>query len=77
MARSILELSREIQGLSRSEKEGLLGALVADLSFASDPEVDAAWLRESQRRGAEIDEGRIKCVPAADVFKRLDASLKK
>jgi hypothetical protein len=48
-----------------------------ELDTAADPEVDALWLNEAQRRAQEIDEGLVQCVPAEDVFRRLESSLKK
>ncbi|HEY6457759.1 MAG TPA: addiction module protein [Steroidobacteraceae bacterium] len=77
MARSVQEIRQEIQKLSLVEKEDLLRALVIELDVAADPEIDALWLDEAQRRGQEIDEGLVQCVPAEDVFKRLESTLKK
>jgi len=77
MARSVQEIQQEIQKLSLVEKEGILRALVIELDMAADFEIDALWLAEAQRRGQEIDEGLVECVPAEDVFKRLESTLKK
>jgi putative addiction module component (TIGR02574 family) len=77
MARSVQEIQQEIQKLSLVEKEDLLRALVIELDMAADPEIDASWIDEAQRRGHEIDEGLVQCVPAEDVFKRLESTLKK
>jgi len=38
---------------------------------------DAAWLEEVKRRGQEIDAGQVELVPADQVFRKLEASLKK
>jgi Putative addiction module component len=77
MTRSVHEIQHEIQALSLVEKERLLRALVLELDVAADPKIDALWLDEARRRGQEIDEGLVKCVPAEDVFKRLESTLKK
>jgi putative addiction module component (TIGR02574 family) len=77
MARPIEKIVEEIHALSTSEKEELLRALIVELDTASDPEVDAAWLEEAQRRGKEIDDGTVQCVPASEVFERLRSALKK
>jgi hypothetical protein len=77
MARSVQEIQQDIQQLSTAEKEGLLRALVVELDAAADPEIDALWLDEAQRRGREIDEGLVECLAAEDVFRRLESSLKK
>jgi putative addiction module component (TIGR02574 family) len=77
MARPLQQIQDEIRALSTSDKETLLRALWEDLDGPPDPDVDAAWLDEAQRRDAELDSGSVESVPAADVFERLRTSLKK
>lgn len=77
MARSLHQLQEEIRTLSTSDKEALLRALWEDLDGPADPHVDAAWLEEARRRDAELDAGAVDSIPAADVFKKLKATLKK
>jgi len=77
MARPLQRIQEEIRGLSTSDKEALLLALWEDLDGPAEPGVDAAWLEEARRRDAELDSGAVESVPAADVFERLRASLKK
>jgi hypothetical protein len=48
-----------------------------ELDGPPDPDVDAAWLEEARRRDKEIEEGRVELLPADEVFKRFEASLKK
>jgi len=40
-----------------------------------DPDVESAWLKEVERRAGEIESGQVKCVPAEEVFRQLDALL--
>jgi putative addiction module component (TIGR02574 family) len=77
MARSLRQIQEEIRELSASEKEALVRVLLDDLDEPTDPAIDAAWLAESQRRSKEIDDGTVSCVPAEDVFRRIEASLRK
>jgi len=77
MARAISIIEQEIRALSSSEKEELLRVLLEELDGPSDPGVDAAWLEESQRRSREIDAGTVQCVPADEVFAKVDALLKR
>jgi putative addiction module component (TIGR02574 family) len=77
MARSLAKIHEEIRELSVPEKETLLRLLWEELDGPSDPEVDAAWLEEVQRRSRELDEGLVQAIPAEDVFAELEASLKK
>jgi putative addiction module component (TIGR02574 family) len=77
MSRAVEKIVEEIHSLSASEKEELLHALIVELDSGHDPEIDAAWLAEAQRRGQEIDDGTVECVPASEVFERLRSALKK
>jgi putative addiction module component (TIGR02574 family) len=77
MARRIAQIEEEIRALSISDKELLMRTLWEELDGPPDPNVDAAWLEETRRRDTEIDEGVVELLPADEVFKRLEASLKK
>jgi len=77
MARPLRQIQEEIRGLSVSEKEALVRVLLDDLDEPSDPAIDAAWLAEAQRRSREIDEGTVQPIPADDVFRRIEESLRK
>jgi len=77
MGLSVSEIRDEIRALSDSDKEALLRELLEELDGPGDPDVDAAWLAEAQRRSAEIDAGIVQCVPAEEVFARLEKMLKR
>ena len=77
MARPLETIHEEIRELSVSDKETLLRLLWEELDGPSDPAVDAAWLEEVQRRSRELDEGLVECIPAEEVFARLEALIKK
>ncbi|MGC2461040.1 MAG: addiction module protein [Steroidobacteraceae bacterium] len=77
MARAISIIEQEIRALSSSDKEQLLHVLLEEFDGQSDADADAAWLEESQRRSPEIDAGTVKCVPADEVFTKVDALLKR
>jgi putative addiction module component (TIGR02574 family) len=77
MARPLASLQDEIRALSTPEKEALLRVLWEELDGPADRDVDAAWLAEAQRRDQELDDGRVRSVPAEEVFDRLEATLKK
>jgi len=47
------------------------------LDGPSDPDVEAAWLEEVRRRGQQIDAGQVELIPADQVFRKPEASLKK
>jgi putative addiction module component (TIGR02574 family) len=75
MARPISVIEQEIRGLSASEQESLLRALLEELDGPTDVDAEAAWLKEAQRRSAELDSGSVTCVPGEDVFVEIDRRL--
>lgn len=77
MARRIASIEQEIRSLSVSDKEELLRVLLEELDGPSDAGVDKAWLTEAQRRSDEIAAGLVSCVPAEEVFKKIDKLLEK
>jgi putative addiction module component (TIGR02574 family) len=77
MARPLEEIREEIRALSTSDKEELLRSLWEELDGPMDPDVEAAWLEEIQRRDLELEQGRVESVPAEEVFRRLRSTLKK
>ena len=77
MARAVSIIQQEIRALSTSDKAQLLRVLLEELDGPTDPSVDAAWAAEVQRRSREIDDGVVQCVPADEVFRKLDTLAKK
>ena len=53
-----------------------LDRLTEDL-HASEPEVEAAWKTEIDRRIAEIESGKVKGIPAEEVSARIQKILKR
>ena len=68
MSELLAELSAKALSLSASEREQLAEDLLMSLQGEVDPEVDAEWDQEIQRRLAEVEDGTAKLIPAADVF---------
>jgi putative addiction module component (TIGR02574 family) len=54
----------------------LVGRLTEDL-HASDPEIEAAWKVEVDRRIEEIQSGKVKGIPAEEVSARIQKILKR
>jgi putative addiction module component (TIGR02574 family) len=77
MARPVAIIQQEIRQLSVAEKEEVLRTLLEELDGPPDPNVEAAWLEEVERRAREIDSGQVTCIPADEVFRKLDTLLKK
>ncbi len=77
MERRLAQIEQEMRALSAREQEMLLRALWEELDGPPDEGFEAAWLEEVRSRGREIDEGRVELVPADQVFRKLEDSLKK
>ncbi len=77
MARPVAIIQEEIRRLSAADKEEVLRTLLEELDGPPDPDVEAAWFREVERRAQEVDAGKVECIPAEDVFRNLDTLLKK
>ena len=68
-------LEAEVLQLAPSERSHLLERLIASLD--SDPEVEAAWDKEADRREAEMESGSISAISGMDAIARLRARLKR
>jgi len=77
MARRVSIIQQEIRALSTADKAELLRVLLEELDGPIDADADAAWAVEIQRRSREIDDGLVKCIPADEVFRKIDALVKK
>jgi putative addiction module component (TIGR02574 family) len=69
------ELSQKALELPAEERVLLAERLLATVHEV-DPEVEAAWDVEIQRRLAEIDRGTAKLIPAEEVFAKVRSLLK-
>jgi putative addiction module component (TIGR02574 family) len=76
MARALADIERDILALSEKERIALLRKLIDDLDAPGDANSDAAWLKESERRLGEIENGTARTFPADDVMKEARTLLK-
>lgn len=77
MAKPIAAIQREIRALTNAEKEELLAMLLEELDGPAEEGAQAAWDEEVARRSHEIDSGAVQCIPANEVFARIDKILGK
>jgi putative addiction module component (TIGR02574 family) len=56
--------------LSIEERAQLAGRLLLSLDEPSESEAEALWLEEAERRLREFREGRVRSIPADEVFRR-------
>lgn len=73
MNTSLEVLEAEVLKLAAADRSHLLERLIASLD--SDPELDAAWEREADRREAELESGSVLPVPGHEAVARLRAKL--
>jgi putative addiction module component (TIGR02574 family) len=66
-------LEAEVLKLSAPERSRLLERLIASLD--TEPEVEAAWEKEADRRDAELDAGSVIAVAGDEAIARLRARL--
>jgi len=76
MSADIADIQAKLQRLSQEEKIEILRGLLADLAGPPDPEIERAWLAEAQRRYKEVVEGKVKPIPAEEVFRKVRSRLK-
>ena len=77
MPSNVEEIEAKIRTLSPEDKAELLRTLIGELDGPADVGVERMWLEEAQRRYREIEEGKVKPVPAERVFQNLRSRLKK
>jgi putative addiction module component (TIGR02574 family) len=73
MSTSLEVLEAEALKLAPADRSHLLERLIASLD--SDPEVEAAWDREADRREAEMESGAVAAVPGHEAMARLRSRL--
>jgi putative addiction module component (TIGR02574 family) len=76
MARALADIERDILALSEKERVELLRKLIGDLDAPVDENAEADWLKESERRLGEIENGTARTFPADDVLEEARKLLK-
>jgi len=64
------EVSTAALQLGVEERAQLAGRLLLSLDEPSESEVESLWLEEAERRLEEFREGRVRSIPADEVFRR-------
>lgn len=64
------EVSTAALQLGVEERAQLAGRLLLSLDEPSESELESLWLEEAERRLEEFREGRVRSVPADEVFRR-------
>ena len=69
------ELVAEVRKLSLEERAALAKWIVESLDELSEPEIEALWIREAERRLDELEQGQTTEVSAEEVLRRARATI--
>lgn len=71
MAKDVTALFRDASELSEEDRATLAGLLIESLEAEPEPDVEAAWNAEIERRVAEVEAGAVQTIPWEEVRRRL------
>jgi len=71
MSRTFTDVWKEASELSEADRAALAGLLIESLEGEPDPDVEAAWATEIEKRVAELDAGTVKSISWEEVRQRL------
>jgi putative addiction module component (TIGR02574 family) len=77
MSTDLKELARELESLPVASRAFLLDKLWESLDGVPDADVEKAWLEEAERRWQELESGKVKAIPEAQVMREAREALKK
>jgi len=77
VARDILEIQKELDELTPKEKAALARSLIDSLDESSEEDVEQLWLDEAKHRFEAYRRGEISSRPAAEVFAKVRARLRR
>ena len=77
MSPKALQLLREALSLPPKARADIAGTLLRSLDVEDDPDVEAAWAVEIERRLRDVQSGKVKLVPWEQVRRRLRAGLRR
>jgi len=75
MSKRLEEIINEAMELGLEERAQLAGMLLSSLDEPSESEVERLWLQEAERRLQDYREGKVKGIPAEEVFSRAIADI--
>ena len=71
MSHAAEKIKTELVRLSPADRTELVHFLIETLDQEQEPAVQAAWDAELRRRLGEIESGKVKGIPAEDVFDEM------
>jgi putative addiction module component (TIGR02574 family) len=71
MNRDIDEILEKAMGLPPEARAAIAGSLLESLDLTLDEDAESAWEEEVLMRNKDLDEGKVKPVPWAEVRRRI------
>ena len=71
MATELTQLFRDALELTDNDRATLAGLLIESLETPPDPDVEAAWAEEAERRWQEIQSGKVQTIPWEEIKAKL------
>jgi putative addiction module component (TIGR02574 family) len=71
MSKTFTDVWKEAAALSEADRASLAGLLIESLEGEPDPDVEAAWVAEIERRAGELEAGTVESIPWEQVRQRL------
>ena len=68
---TLKEIYAETRRLPPEQAAELMDLLLVDTFTEPDPRIEEAWMREIERRSAEMDSGEVTGIPAEEVMTRV------
>ncbi|OKY76742.1 MAG: addiction module antitoxin RelB [Desulfobulbaceae bacterium DB1] len=75
MSTRLTEAMAVAMELTLEERAQLAGKLLMSLDEPSESEIERLWLEEAERRIEEFRSGKVKGIPADEVFRRAIADI--
>jgi putative addiction module component (TIGR02574 family) len=70
MELALSEITDKALSLPIDERVTLAQRLWDSIEGFIDPEIEDAWLKETEKRVKEIEEGKVECIPAEEAMKK-------
>jgi len=75
MNSAVKKLTEEILSLPLDDQVIIAQTVWDRVEHFSDPEIEQAWMEESERRWKEIEQGQVQCLSAEEAMNRARANL--
>jgi putative addiction module component (TIGR02574 family) len=75
MTRKAEDLLEQALSLPAEDRADLAASLLESLDGAADPDVEAAWAEEVERRIRDVESGKVKLIPWSEARRRLRQTL--